>query len=84
MRRPRAAPRLAPTIDPARKGFKARAANRELSQVAGSDGPWVLMAGFLTFCLGLAPVATLTTDTIVGIAPRERAGAAAAISETGA
>lgn len=55
-----------------------------LSQVAGSEGPWVLMAGFLTFCLGLAPVATLTTDTIVGIAPPERAGAAAAISETGA
>ncbi|MGE0253671.1 MAG: MFS transporter [Alphaproteobacteria bacterium] len=55
-----------------------------LSQVAGSDGPWVLMAGFLLFCLGLAPVATLTTDTIVSIAPPERAGAAAAISETGA
>ncbi|MBM3559940.1 MAG: MFS transporter [Alphaproteobacteria bacterium] len=55
-----------------------------LSQFAGSDGPWVLVAGFLLFCLGLAPVATLTTDTIIGIAPPERAGAAAAISETGA
>jgi DHA2 family multidrug resistance protein-like MFS transporter len=34
--------------------------------------------------LGLAPVFTLTTDLIVGSAPPERAGAASAISETGA
>jgi DHA2 family multidrug resistance protein-like MFS transporter len=34
--------------------------------------------------LGLAPVITLTTDVIVGSAPPERAGAASAISETGA
>src|SRR5262249_7993144 len=36
------------------------------------------------FSLGFAPVFTLTTDLIVGAAPPERAGAAAAISETGA
>ena len=34
--------------------------------------------------LGLAPVFTLATDLIVGAAPPERAGAASAISETGA
>jgi DHA2 family multidrug resistance protein-like MFS transporter len=34
--------------------------------------------------LGLSPVFTLTTDLIVSAAPPERAGAAAAISETGA
>ncbi len=36
------------------------------------------------FSLGLAPVFTLTTDLVVGSAPAEHAGAAAALSETGA
>ncbi|MCT8997210.1 MFS transporter [Chelativorans intermedius] len=43
-----------------------------------------LIAAFTLFSLGLAPVFTLTTDLIVGAAPPERAGAASAISETGA
>jgi MFS transporter, DHA2 family, multidrug resistance protein len=43
----------------------------------------ILVASFVTFCLALAPVFTLATDVIVGSAPPERAGAAAAISETG-
>jgi DHA2 family multidrug resistance protein-like MFS transporter len=34
------------------------------------------------FSLGLAPVFTLATDMMVGTAPPERAGAAAAVSET--
>ncbi|MGE0096408.1 MAG: MFS transporter, partial [Alphaproteobacteria bacterium] len=42
----------------------------------------VLMTGFILFCLGIAPLGALTTDLIVGSAPPERAGAAAAISET--
>jgi DHA2 family multidrug resistance protein-like MFS transporter len=41
-------------------------------------------AGTALFSLGLAPVFTLTTDLIIGSAPPERAGAASAISETGA
>jgi DHA2 family multidrug resistance protein-like MFS transporter len=36
------------------------------------------------FSLGLSPVFTLTTDLVVGAAPPERAGVAAALSETGA
>ncbi|MGQ0538391.1 MAG: MFS transporter, partial [Gemmatimonadaceae bacterium] len=40
--------------------------------------------GSVIFSLGLAPVFTLTTDLIVGSAPPERAGAAAAMSETSA
>jgi DHA2 family multidrug resistance protein-like MFS transporter len=36
------------------------------------------------FSLGLGPVFILATDLIVGTAPAERAGAASAISETGA
>jgi len=43
----------------------------------------ILVASYVTFCLGLSPVFTLATDIMVGSAPPERAGAAAAISETG-
>ncbi|MFL5618020.1 MAG: MFS transporter [Gemmatimonadaceae bacterium] len=42
-----------------------------------------IVIGSILYSLGLAPVFTLTTDMIVGAAPPERAGAAAAISETG-
>ena len=38
----------------------------------------------MIFSLGLSPIFTLTTDLIIGAAPPERAGAASAISETGA
>jgi DHA2 family multidrug resistance protein-like MFS transporter len=41
-----------------------------------------LVAGTLIYALGLAPVFTIGTDLIVGSAPPERAGAAAAMSET--
>ena len=41
-----------------------------------------LVIGSIMYSLGLAPVFTLGTDLIVGAAPPERAGAAAAISET--
>ena len=41
-----------------------------------------LVTGSILFSLGLAPVFTLGTDLIVGAAPPEGAGAAAAISET--
>jgi DHA2 family multidrug resistance protein-like MFS transporter len=40
--------------------------------------------GTSVFSLGMAPVFTLTTDLIIGSAPPERAGAAAALSETSA
>ena len=46
--------------------------------------PAVFVIGSLIWSLGLAPVFTLATDLIVGTAPPERAGAASAISETGA
>jgi DHA2 family multidrug resistance protein-like MFS transporter len=54
-----------------------------LTRVGAADcAPWVLFAGFLVFCLGIAPVGTLTTDMVVGTAPPERAGSASGISET--
>jgi DHA2 family multidrug resistance protein-like MFS transporter len=54
------------------------------TQVDGATGFLPFMAGSVIFSLGFAPVFTLTTDLIVGSAPPERAGAAAAISETSA
>lgn len=55
-----------------------------LTQVDGPHGLAVIVTGSLISALGLAPIFTLATDLIVGSAPPERAGAAAAISETGA
>jgi DHA2 family multidrug resistance protein-like MFS transporter len=54
-----------------------------LATIGTSSPVWWLMAGNVVYSIGLAPVVTLTTDLIVGAAPPERAGAAAAISETG-
>ena len=50
-----------------------------------SETSFALFAfGSIAFSFGLAPVFTLTTDLIIGSAPPERAGAAAAMSETSA
>jgi DHA2 family multidrug resistance protein-like MFS transporter len=53
-----------------------------LTQVGGPEALVALVVGSTVFALGLAPVITLTTDIVVGAAPPERAGAAAAMSET--
>ncbi len=45
-------------------------------------GAAALVGGLVIYSLGLALVFTLSTDLIIGSAPPERAGAAAAISET--
>ncbi|MGH2787761.1 MAG: MFS transporter [Actinomycetota bacterium] len=55
-----------------------------LTQVNGTSGLAVVVTGSVVFALGLGPVFILATDLIVGTAPPERAGAASAISETGA
>jgi DHA2 family multidrug resistance protein-like MFS transporter len=49
-----------------------------------NSGIGIVATALVVFSVGLAPVITLATDLIVGAAPRERAGAASAISETGA
>ncbi len=54
------------------------------TRLDASTGFWTFAIGTTIFSLGMAPVFTLTTDLIVGSAPPERAGAAAAISETSA
>ncbi len=48
------------------------------------SGAGSLLVGTIVFSLGLAPAITVGTNLVVGTAPRERAGAAAAISETSA
>ncbi|MFF9024895.1 MFS transporter [Streptomyces eurythermus] len=53
-----------------------------LTQV--DDGPGFLVAGSLLLFAGLTPFMALGTGLVVGAAPPERAGAASAISETGA
>lgn len=53
-----------------------------LTQVTPSGALWVLIAGFMLFCAGLAPMGALTTDLVISAVPPERAGAASGISET--
>jgi MFS transporter, DHA2 family, multidrug resistance protein len=55
-----------------------------LTQVSVDSGVAVLVTSSVIFSLGLAPLFTLTNDMIIGAAPPARAGAASAISETGA
>jgi DHA2 family multidrug resistance protein-like MFS transporter len=53
-----------------------------IAQVDGTDGLALLVSGSVVMSIGLSPVFTLATDMIVGAAPTERAGAAAAVGET--
>lgn len=55
-----------------------------LTQLTVESGVGVLIGTSFVYSLGIAPVFTLTNDLIIGAAPPERAGAASAISETGA
>jgi DHA2 family multidrug resistance protein-like MFS transporter len=52
-------------------------------QVDETSGLALVVTSTVVFSLGLSPVIILATDLIVSAAPRERAGAASAISETG-
>lgn len=53
-----------------------------LTQVSATEGPALAIVGFLLFCVGLAPLGTLTTNIVMAEVPPERAGAASGISET--
>jgi DHA2 family multidrug resistance protein-like MFS transporter len=55
-----------------------------LTQLSAEAGLGILIGSSIVYSLGIAPVFTLTNDLIIGAAPPERAGAASAISETGA
>jgi DHA2 family multidrug resistance protein-like MFS transporter len=77
--------RISPTILMA-SGLLVAALGFALLTFVPARGPSalpMLVTSFVMFCLALAPVFTLATDVIVSAAPPERAGAAAALSETG-
>jgi DHA2 family multidrug resistance protein-like MFS transporter len=64
-------------------GFLLAAIGFAVTGIAASQGSLMLLiVGYCTFSLGLAPVFTLTTDVIVGSVPPEKVGAAAGLSET--
>jgi MFS transporter, DHA2 family, multidrug resistance protein len=48
-----------------------------------SHGPSLLLAALLVLCLGVGAAETISNDLILGAAPADKSGAAAAISETG-
>jgi DHA2 family multidrug resistance protein-like MFS transporter len=54
-----------------------------LTQAGATTGLAVLVTGSFVYSAGVAPALALSTDMIVAAAPPERAGAAAAIAETG-
>ena len=60
----------------------AACASALLVWAAQANAPAAIAAATVLLSLGLAPVFTLATDLVIGAAPPERAGAAAAISET--
>jgi DHA2 family multidrug resistance protein-like MFS transporter len=74
--------RVAPAFTMAGGLILAAAGFGLLTQVDGTSGLAVLIAGSVIYTLGISPVVVLATDLIVGSAPVERAGAASAISET--
>ena len=54
-----------------------------LTQVGGSSDKEVIITGTVMLALGLTPLFTFSVELIIAQAPSERAGAAAALSETG-
>ena len=53
-----------------------------LTQAAVDRPMWIIVTGGALAVLGLSPATVLATDLVVGSAPQERAGSAAALSET--
>jgi DHA2 family multidrug resistance protein-like MFS transporter len=75
VRRFRPAPVVSVSLAVAAVGFAI------LTRAGGGELP-MLVIGSVVFALAVTPVITLSTDLIVSAAPPERAGAAAAMSET--
>jgi MFS transporter, DHA2 family, multidrug resistance protein len=79
---PRLARRVRPVYAMSAGMLLAAAGFALLAAVDRPGGLAVLVAGSVIYSVGISPVVILATDLIVGSAPVERAGAAAAISET--
>jgi DHA2 family multidrug resistance protein-like MFS transporter len=54
-----------------------------ITQIETSSSLAIVVIGSVVFSVGIASTVALVTDLVVGAAPPERAGAAAALSETG-
>jgi DHA2 family multidrug resistance protein-like MFS transporter len=63
-------------------GFAVSAVGFVIVSRVGQDGLWAFVLGQIVLSAGLAPLGAVTTDLVVGAAPPEKAGAAAATSET--
>ncbi|MCI0441244.1 MAG: MFS transporter [Chloroflexi bacterium] len=80
------APMLVRRIRPALlvgAGLMLAAAGVGLLIQAGADSLTLVVVAWIVIAIGMGPAFTLTSDLIITAAPPERAGAAAAISETG-
>jgi DHA2 family multidrug resistance protein-like MFS transporter len=53
-----------------------------LTQASATSDLWIVIVGMVIFCVGLAPMGTVTTDLVMSSVPPERAGAASGVSET--
>ncbi|MBU4612377.1 MFS transporter [Achromobacter sp. GG226] len=75
--------RLRPAVLVSRGLFVA-VAGFGIMAIAGEISPWPAVLGSVVMGVGVMPMMIMGTDLVVGSAPPERAGAAAAISETAA
>jgi MFS transporter, DHA2 family, multidrug resistance protein len=75
--------RLRPATVLAAGLFVAAAGFALITRVETTSGLAILITGSIIFSIGVASTVALVTDQVVGAAPPERAGAAAALSETG-
>ncbi|GAA1251621.1 MFS transporter [Prauserella halophila] len=79
------APLMAARISPGRvmaAVLSLSLAGYALLTLAGTDSQLTVVAGFALVYLGLGVIAALGTDIVVGAAPADRSGSAAALSET--
>jgi len=53
-----------------------------LVMISRADGPGLVITGWALITLGSGPMVTLTVDLIMGAAPADKAGSAAALNET--
>jgi DHA2 family multidrug resistance protein-like MFS transporter len=81
---PPLAQRLRPGVVMAAGLGVAALAFSAFTQVEATTPTALIVVAFGVLAFGVTPVFTLATDMVVGSAPRERAGVASGISETGA
>lgn len=79
---PRIAGRFRPAVVITAGLLTAAAGFALFTQVGGKNDVAVIVAAYVIFSIGLAPVFTMTTDLIVGTVPPSKAGMASGLAET--